>query len=270
MRNSLALTKFSAKPTGPGGKSRRPGGWPDVPQSRLLEPTLRFCQVIEPLSELLELPLPDQGSRPIQSGFLVGQRGQGCRSIHGRDQAVEAQCLSLRWKAPCRKRTLERSRFAQNARGSFLADASCVRNPVRRVAAQGDEVGHLPRINPVTLAHLRGTNPHHFTRAHRLQDGRRLGRELIRIAAAGCDDQDPPSRSSCTAAAAKKIVRLVTGSLGRREATRCHKLRQHGQLIDKVIVEVAAGLIALKRFVPVSRGIERIPADQKARGCSLS
>ena len=164
-------------------------------------------------------------------------------------------------KASYRNRILKRSISPKNARRSLLPDPFRARYPVRRVASQGDEIGHLPGIHPIALAHLSRTNAHHFASAHWLEDGRRLGRELIGVAVARCDNRGPAFPFLLRCGGRQKVVGLVTGSLGRREATSRHEVRQHGQLINQVIIEPAASLITLERFVPVSRGIERVPAD---------
>ena len=120
----------------------------------------------------------------------------------------------------------------------------------------------MPRIHPITLTHLGGTDARHFASTKRLQDGRHFGRELVGIAVAGCDNHGSAFPLLLRCRGRKKIVGLVTGGLCRREAASRHELRQDIQLLNQLIVEPASGLIALKRPVPVSRGIERVPADK--------
>ena len=88
------------------------------------------------------------------------------------------------------------------------------------------------------------------------------GRELVGIAVAGCDNHGSAFPLLLRRRGREKIVGLVTGGLCRREAASRHELRQDIQLLNQLIVEPASGLIALKRPVPVSRGIERVPADK--------
>ena len=138
----------------------------------------------------------------------------------------------MRRKASCRNRIFERSILPKDARRSFLADPFRARNAIRRVAPQGDEIGHLPEIHPVPLAHLLRTDAHQFARARWLEDRRRLARELISVAVAGCDNHGPAFALFVRCCCGQKVVGLVTGSLGRREATSRHEVRQNVQLIN--------------------------------------
>src|SRR5438874_352220 len=79
---------------------------------------------------------------------------------------------------------LKRRVFAQQRRRPLRPNAASARQPVRRIAAQGDEIRHLPRLDAVALAHLRRADARHLAGPHRVQDHRPVGSELVRIAVA--------------------------------------------------------------------------------------
>src|SRR4029077_17150687 len=60
----------------------------------------------------------------------------------------------------------------------------------------------------------------------------------------------------------EEVVRLVAGCLGRGEPERLHELREQGELLEELVVELAAALVALEGLMPVSRNLERVPAHE--------
>ena len=63
----------------------------------------------------------------------------------------------------------------------------------------------------------------------------------------------------------EEVVRLVAGRLRRREAERRDERRQRVELLEQRVVELAPGLVAGQRLVPVGRHVERVPADDHRR-----
>ena len=66
----------------------------------------------------------------------------------GQDVALRAVLLGLL------QRGLQRAVATQDVRGALLPDPLCARQAVRRIAAEGDEVGHALRGDPVAALHL--------------------------------------------------------------------------------------------------------------------
>ena len=72
----------------------------------------------------------------------------------------------------------------------------------------------------------------------------------------------PPRRSSARRRGCQEIVGLVARRLGVGEAAGGDELRQHVELLDQRVVELAAALVGGKAFVPIGRLVERVPGDQ--------
>src|SRR6185295_20053248 len=105
--------------------------------------------------------------------------------------------------------------------GRLRADALRSREPVGRVAAERDEVGHLLRLDAVTLANLRRSDPGELGDAsHRLQDRRAVARELEEIAIRRCDDDTVLLLLLPCDHGAEEVVGLVAGLLRVREPER--------------------------------------------------
>src|SRR5262249_26044420 len=61
----------------------------------------------------------------------------------------------------------------------------------------------------------------------------------------------------------QKVVRLVTRRLRGGETESVHELREQGELLEQLVVELPSALVGRKRLVPVRRHLERIPADDQ-------
>jgi len=97
--------------------------------------------------------------------------------------------------------------------------------------------------HPVALQ-LGGSDPRDLAGSNRMQDGRPFGCQLKRIAVAAGDERRAAAFLLVADRSRKKVVRLVTGSLGVRKTARCHELRQSVQLVKDLFVEFASALIA--------------------------
>src|SRR5262249_55131833 len=132
----------------------------------------------------------------------------------------------------------------------------------RGIAAQGDEIGHLPGLDAVALAHLRRADARHLSGAHRLQDGRALRGELKGIAVAAGDDNTPAALFFSGGSGTEKIVGLVARRLGESEAAGEDEARQDLQLLYQLGVEVAVALVVRQRLLPPRRRLQRVPGGE--------
>jgi hypothetical protein len=149
--------------------------------------------------------------------------------------------------------------FAQEARRAFLADALRTRYSVGGVAAQGNE-------DAIALAHLCRADACHFSGSQRLEDRRRLRGKLIGIPVTGRHDDGAASALFARRRSRQKIVRLVTGSLGRGEAAGGYELRQNCELLNELIVEDTPGLIGFEGLVPVGVSLLNRLTEEKWGG----
>src|SRR3954454_24037529 len=79
-------------------------------------------------------------------------------------------------------------------------------------------------------------------------------------------------RSPLATAAGEEVVSLVTGCLRVGKTAGGSKLRQHLQLLDQLVVELAAALVGLQRLVAVGRFVKRngAPGAQPQASKSLN
>jgi hypothetical protein len=82
----------------------------------------RLRQRSEALGEAVQLP----GAREVSGGCpgrcLVGQRGQGCRAVHGRDPAIKPKLIRLRSQLAGFERLFERAVLAQQLGRTLRSD----------------------------------------------------------------------------------------------------------------------------------------------------
>ena len=64
----------------------------------------------------------------------------------------------------------------------------------------------------------------------------------------------------------KKGISLVSSGLGVREAAGADEGGQESELLDQLVIEMAAGLVGRKGAAPVSRRFQRVPADHDSSG----
>src|SRR5829696_8325404 len=103
---------------------------------------------------------------------LVAERRQRRRGVHRRDAAIGPQRFGLGREAALGQRLLEAAVLPQQARGALRTDAPRARQLVGRIAAQGDEIRDLPRLDAEALADLGGAVSAHPAGPDRLPYGR--------------------------------------------------------------------------------------------------
>jgi hypothetical protein len=137
---------------------------------------------------------------------------------------------------------------------------------VGRVTAKCDEVGHLLRVDPVTLPHLGRADPGHLAGAHRMQDRGHLRRELEGIPVPAGDERGPASPLFMRDGSCEEIVRLISGGLGICETACRDEVRQILQLVNQLVVELPPTLVSREGGVPIRRAIQGVPADKDGSG----
>ncbi len=170
--------------------------------------------------------------------------------------------VGLTGQLPVGERVFQRRVFAQQRRRSFRPDPFGPGQPVRRIAAQRDEIRHLFGLDAIAFAHLGRADARHLAGAYGVQDQRPAGRELVGIAVAARNERmaaAPLLRRGCRC---EEIVGLVTRRLGIGEAAGRDQFRQDVELLDQLLVELPAALIGRKQFLAVGRRAEGVPADQ--------
>ena len=192
----LNVAIFSALP---GAAPREAGGWPGEDAGRCRGP-----RSVQPASETVQIPVARQRGRYVPGRASGRAAREAAPWRPSWRSAGRAQRIGLLGEAPVGQRLLQRAVAAQQGRRAFRADAARAGQPVRRIAAQGDEVGHLPGLDAIALAHFGRADARHFAGLERVQNGRRVGGELERIAvAAGDEDCAATAFLSATAAARK-------------------------------------------------------------------
>ena len=139
----------------------RPGGGSSGARRCLQRLASRSDRRPSPHSEARSAPRP-------QVGRVVGHLRERRARVHRRDAAVEPERVGLarrtaRPRAPPRGWRSGRSRSA----AVFAPTPARAGDPVGRVAAQRDEVGHLLGLDAVALAHLRRPDPQRTRRTPR-------------------------------------------------------------------------------------------------------
>src|SRR5262245_10960682 len=106
---------------------------------------------VQTISKPAELPAPHQSSGLAPSGLLIAERRQRRRLVHSGDRAIEAQLVGLARESPRRDGILQRAVLAQQVGRAYGSDTDGTRDPVGRITAQGNEVGHLVRLDTIAL-----------------------------------------------------------------------------------------------------------------------
>ena len=217
----------------------------------------------------------ERGGRGPRSAPASSSGGSGASASIVAITPVEPQRVRLGGEAALGERSLEDSRTAPSSVGRRLrADAARAGNPVGRVAAERDEVRHLLWLDAVALAHLGRPDPRE--RACRPRCGCRIVRLLARRAGT-CRGRR--SRRAPSLPAPPRTRRRRRGSRPPRspsrlrdgKAHRLEQLRREIELLQQVVVELAAALVARERVVAVGRDGRACPsATSTARGDSSS
>ena len=129
------------------------------------------------------------------------------------------------------------------------------------IAAQGDEVRNLRRIDAVARADLSRTDPRQFTPSDGVKDGGAIRGELKRVTV--------PARNEDSAAAfflrlrrrGKKIIRLEARRLRILKSASSDEFWDAVQLLKQRLVEIASTLVGGKFLMPVGRDVQRVPRD---------
>src|SRR5882724_3458473 len=95
-----------------------------------------------------------------------------------------------------------------------------------------------------------------------MQDRGAVGGELKRVAVAARDEGLAAAPLLGGDRSGEEIVGFVAGRLGEPKAAGRDKLRQYVELLDDLVVELAAALIGREQLLAVGRRAERVPADQ--------
>src|SRR5207244_2944023 len=118
-------------------------------------PSLRArCALLEPSSRLAQPPLGDEGGSASPVRLRVRKVRNGRGRVHCSDAPVQPQVVRLAPEAAGLERIFERAVLSQDLGRLLRPDAARAGKLVRRIAAEGDEVGYLLRLDPVALAHL--------------------------------------------------------------------------------------------------------------------
>src|SRR5205807_1989767 len=195
--------------------------------------------------------------------FEGRERGGG---VEGCYSPVEPQVLRLGREAPGGECGLERPVLAQDVGGLLRPDSRGAWEPVRGIAAQGDEVRHLLRLDAVALAHLGRADARQFGDSpYRLQDRRVLAGELESVAVGGRHESRAATALLDGDGSGEEVVRLVPGRLSVREPERGDELRELVELLDELRVELAPTLVGLERLVTVGRWPPRLRSSGPVR-----
>ena len=148
---------------------------------------------------------------------------------------------------------LEVAVLAQELGGRLLPDALRARDVVGGVAAQGDQVDHLFRLDAVALHHLRRADLLGLAAAaDRDQHRRPLGHQLEAVAVRGQHEVGAAARLLGGHGRGQQVVGLPGIDLGRREAEGLGQLRQEVELGGQVLGEgIPSALVLGQQLVAV-------------------
>src|SRR5919109_3365540 len=213
--------------------------------------------------EIREAPrLQERGRlRPGWGSILEGRERSG--GVECGDSPVELQLLPQIWKPSCVQSGLERAVLIQDRRCRLRPDPGRTGNPVRWVAAKGDEVRYLSGLDPVSLPHLRRPDASQLRdAAHRRDDHGLVARQLEQVSVRRDDDRGAAAPLLVPNGRGDEVVRLVPVGLRSREPERFDELRQQVELLQQRRLEDPSRLVLLERLVPVGRRGQRVPADE--------
>ena len=143
-------------------------------------------------------------------------------------------------------------------------DASGAGELVGGVAAQRDQVGHLPGLDAVAFAHLGRADARDLAHTFRgLEDRHPIAHELERIAVGRRDEHVPRPRLR---GGGEEVVGFVAGPFPESEAERPRECGHQRELLEQRLLEHPPGLVRLVRLMPVRRNLERVPADEHRVG----
>src|SRR5262249_31239597 len=145
-------------------------------------------QIVEPLGQLLELPVLRQRRRFVPGRLLPAEPRQWRLAVHGGDRSEQSQILRLRRKATRLKSVLQRAVCPQYLCCSRCSQSRAPRRVARRAPTQRDETGTGVGIDSVAGAALGGTDPRALACANWIKNRRAAGGELERIAAAAGEE----------------------------------------------------------------------------------
>ena len=139
----------------------------------------------------------------------------------------------------------------QQRRSTSRADARCARHLVGGIAAQGDEIRNLRRIDAIPRANLGGTDTRHLAGTDGIEDGGAVGGKLERVAVAARDEDSAPAPFFFGGSGGEKIIRLEARRFRILKAAGSNKFRQHLKLLKQRVVEFASALVCGKFLMPV-------------------
>ena len=125
----------------------------------------------ESMGELIQLPLSSECRCFVPRWFLAPKARQRSLSVHGGEGPEKPQAFCHRGKSASLKRGFETAIPFQQRCSTGCANPRCARHLVGGIAAQGDKIRDLGRIDAVSCANLGGTDTRNFTCADRLKDG---------------------------------------------------------------------------------------------------
>ena len=141
--------------------------------------------------------------------------------IHRRDRSVKPQVFRLCGKAAVSERGFKRAVSLQQRCGARCAHARCARQLVRWIAAQGDKIRNLRRIDAIARADFGRIDPRHLAGADGIEDGGAIGGKLEGITVAARNENGAAALFFRCGSGGEKIVSLVEAKLivlGRQES----------------------------------------------------
>jgi hypothetical protein len=125
----------------------------------------------ESIGKLIQLPSSSERGCLVPRRFLVPKAWQRSISVHGGERSEKPQAFCYRGKSSSLKRGFETAVSLQQRCSTCCPYPRCARHLVGGIAAQGDKIRDLGRIDAISCANLGGTDTRNFTCADRLKDG---------------------------------------------------------------------------------------------------
>src|SRR5262245_13467827 len=224
-----------------------------------LGPRIKRC---EPIGELIQFPLLSERGRLVPRRFLVPEAWQRSISVHGGERSEKPQAFCHRGKSSSLKRSLETAVSLQQRCSTCCPNSRCARHLVGGIAAQGDKVRDLGRIDAISRANLSGADMRNFACADGIKDGGVVRGELERIAVAARNNDTTAALLFRCGGGCKKIIRLEAGRLQILKSACGNTLRQHIELLEQVVVKFTAALVSGKFLMPVCGDVQRVPGNK--------